>query len=411
MVRWLYSSFVLLLLLVTILWSCSSFSILSCPVPGRLGYRHQQPQVQPRTPSSSSSLSSATTKEEEGGAVKASIDSKGVAPNDGAKNNKVPANLRRKVRAPRPFLGHVVPADVRQEYSRIAKKEEEETNRRGGGGGGGKTKGGRKPSKLVKQGDDNNKRRRGSVPSRLQIASGTAKGRRLESPAVHLRPMMQKVREALYSTLTSWGLYDAGVSWKEGKTTSTLRHLDLFAGSGSVGLESLSRGAAHCTFVDFANDCCQCIGRNLESCGLKDRGQVVRGDVFQFLADPPPVAGLTTESRSDKNVVAGLQPFNLITICPPYEEVVYADLLQAVVDSPLMENAEDVILVVEYPIELESLPHVIYSSKTGSDQAAAIGLRNRRYGRTVLATYIIKPTGRWDGADSRPEEFLLEQTK
>ena len=68
-------------------------------------------------------------------------------------------------------------------------------------------------------------------PSNLKIFGGTARGRRLDSPSVYLRPMMGKVREAVYSTLISFGLYDYPV-----------RHLDCFSGSGSPRL-------LHCLIV------------------------------------------------------------------------------------------------------------------------------------------------------------------
>ena len=111
-------------------------------------------------------------------------------------------------------------------------------------------------------------------------------------------------------------------------------------------------------------------------------------------------------------------PYQIITICPPYEEVVYGDLLEAVVGSETV--TEDTIVIIEYPIELlqapksqksnslpvsnhhaYGMPHVVQSKAN-----TAIGIRNRKYGRTVIAFYIINPTGRYPNADSRPEEFV-----
>ena len=74
--------------------------------------------------------------------------------------------------------------------------------------------------------------------------------------------MMGKVREALYNTLLSIGVF-------EGEP----RFLDLFCGSGSVGVEALSRGAAHATFVDLAQDCCMVAERNAASCGFEGQGK------------------------------------------------------------------------------------------------------------------------------------------
>jgi 16S rRNA (guanine(966)-N(2))-methyltransferase RsmD len=188
--------------------------------------------------------------------------------------------------------------------------------------------------------------------------------------------MMGKVREALFSTLTSFGLYDV----------PTTRHLDIFAGSGSVGLESLSRGAAHCTFIDLSEDCCNAVKRNVAWCQFDGKAQVVRADALQALREPESM-GL-------------LMPYQIITLCPPYEEVAYGDLLDAVANSPLVE--EDTIVVIEYPTELGTLPHVYHSRNGG----VMVGVRNRRYGRTVIGIYIVNPSGNMEVADSRPEDFV-----
>jgi 16S rRNA (guanine966-N2)-methyltransferase len=217
-------------------------------------------------------------------------------------------------------------------------------------------------------------------PSMLKIFGGTARGRRLDSPSVYLRPMMGKVREAVYSTLISFGLYDYSV-----------RHLDLFAGSGSVGLESLSRGAKHCTFCDLSPDCCDAVARNVDWCqfnGDDHTTRIVNSDVLQLLRNPVAVG------------IPEGECFSVVTICPPYEEVVYADLLDAVANCPAV--GDDTIVMIEYPIELwGELPHVYKGEDT-----TMIGIRNRKYGRTVIAMYICNPSGRIEKAESRPEEFL-----
>mmetsp|Transcript_42892 Transcript_42892/g.48727 ORF Transcript_42892/g.48727 Transcript_42892/m.48727 type:complete len:330 (+) Transcript_42892:57-1046(+) len=268
------------------------------------------------------------------------------------------ATLKRKVKARRRALGHIVPNYVKVK------------------GSGGSANPRIRPQGKEREAGLNN-------PSLLRILGGAAKGRRLDSPQVYLRPMMGKVREAVYSTFTSFGLY-------EGTAT---RHLDIFSGSGSVGLESLSRGACHCTFVDFSDDCCAATARNIEWCGFgKDSDKttkVVCADAMQALNDPGSV---------------GIDPiikFQIITLCPPYEEVIYADLLEAVANSPIV--GDDCIILVEYPVELSTLPHVLDCKDGGK----LIGVRNRRYGRTIIAMYIANPTGAMDGkANSRSEEFI-----
>lgn len=93
--------------------------------------------------------------------------------------------------------------------------------------------------------------------------------------------------------------------------------------------------------------------------------------------------------------------YQILTLCPPYEEVAYGDLLEAAVASALV--TDDTVLLLEYPVELlGSLPPVV----TVGDHTA-VGVRNRRYGRTVIALYVINPTGRLaEAARSRPEEFV-----
>jgi 16S rRNA G966 N2-methylase RsmD len=218
--------------------------------------------------------------------------------------------------------------------------------------------------------------------------------------------VMGKVKEAVYSTLTYFGVYD--------DTTAFVRHVDIFAGSGSVGIESLSRGANGCIFVDLSDDCCQCIQHNLERTGLvttnnnnKDAIQIVRADAMEFFKFPQKFGIQTT--------------CQILTICPPYEEVAYGDVMEAAVSSPVVAES-DTILIVEYPVELGTLPHVITASRRnfnenennntnyldhhGFETNTAVGIRNRRYGRTVIAMYVINPSGKLVRADSRPEEFV-----
>jgi len=269
---------------------------------------------------------------------------------------EMPQNLKRQIQARRPLLGHVIP---------------EKTKRKGGTAGPAL----RAQGKARAEGLNN--------PSNLKILGGVARGRKLRSPDVYLRPMMGKVKEAVYSTFTSFGLYSDRVATK---------HLDIFSGSGSVGLESLSRGASHCTFVDLARNCCDTCQANIDWCLFGEDPQmtrVVNTDALTALRDPTSVG-----------IPAGFT-YNLVTLCPPYEEIVYADLLEAVANSPCV--TDDTVILIEYPVELGCLPHVI----TREDGGALVGVRNRKYGRTVIAMYVVNPTGRLDSsAESRPEEFV-----
>lgn len=124
----------------------------------------------------------------------------------------------------------------------------------------------------------------------MRIITGTARGRRLETLAgEETRPTAERVKEALFSVLQ----FEL-----EGR-----RVLDLFAGSGQIGLEALSRGASFCVFVDSNPAAAQVVRRNLEQTGLAERGQVLCQDAGAYLArctekfdivflDPPYAAGL-----------------------------------------------------------------------------------------------------------------------
>ena len=99
----------------------------------------------------------------------------------------------------------------------------------------------------------------------MRIIAGDYKGRRLETPRDYsVRPTTDKVKEAMFSILTNdiWGS----------------RVLDLFAGTGSLGLEALSRGASECVFADQSRDSLRIIRNNIEHCGAGGKAKVVQGD-------------------------------------------------------------------------------------------------------------------------------------
>lgn len=119
----------------------------------------------------------------------------------------------------------------------------------------------------------------------MRVVAGELRGRRIEAPTgLGTRPTTDMVREAVFNALNSLGLIrDAAVA-------------DLYAGSGSLGIEALSRGAAHCTFVERDRNALRTLRDNLAELGLADRSKVVPGDarvlasalnVDIVLADPP----------------------------------------------------------------------------------------------------------------------------
>ena len=120
----------------------------------------------------------------------------------------------------------------------------------------------------------------------MRVISGRAGGRRLrELSGMETRPTTDKVKESLFNIIQ----FEV-----EGR-----RALDLFAGTGQLGIEALSRGAEHCTFVDRRREAAELVRENLRLTGLEDRARVVRGDSLAFL----PSCG---------------EKFDLIFLDPPY---------------------------------------------------------------------------------------------
>ena len=111
----------------------------------------------------------------------------------------------------------------------------------------------------------------------MRVISGRAKGRPLKAPAgMGTRPMADRVKESLFNILMVMGYPQEGD-----------RVLDLYAGTGALGIEALSRGAGWADFVDQANAPVRCIRDNLASTGLAERGKPHQMTVAAFLPISP----------------------------------------------------------------------------------------------------------------------------
>ena len=106
----------------------------------------------------------------------------------------------------------------------------------------------------------------------MRVIAGTAKGQRLKAPTTGTRPMMDKMRESIFSALGP---------------LEDLLVLDLYAGSGSLGLEALSRGARRAVFIENAREAIVKLEQNIESTGLGDRAEVVWADVKVKIQSTP----------------------------------------------------------------------------------------------------------------------------
>jgi len=108
----------------------------------------------------------------------------------------------------------------------------------------------------------------------VRVIAGSAKGRSLRPPrTTATRPITDRAKESLFAILAP--------------RIPGARFLDLFAGTGSVGIEALSRGGAHATFVERSRQALAGIRHNLDVTGLAARAEVVGRDVFAYLRNPP----------------------------------------------------------------------------------------------------------------------------
>ncbi len=179
----------------------------------------------------------------------------------------------------------------------------------------------------------------------MRVIAGSARGIPLESvPGSGTRPISDRVKEALFDIL--------------GEAVVEARVLDLFAGTGSVGIEALSRGAQYAVFVEKAPRATATIRANLHRTGLQARARVVQADVFRFLTGEP-------------------EPFDLIYIAPPQYQGLWSKTLLTLEAHPGWLSAEGLIVVQIFPKEFEPPPALTYFQLTD----------RRRYGSTLLCLY------------------------
>jgi len=180
----------------------------------------------------------------------------------------------------------------------------------------------------------------------MRVTTGSAKGRRLEAtPGDSTRPITERVKQALFSIL--------------GQDIVGARFLDLFGGTGAVGIEALSRGAARVVFVEMNRRALRTIGHNLQRTGLAERARVVPGDAFKFLARPAE------------------ELFDIVYVAPPQYQGLWLKALCAIEASTVLAPGASVIVQI-HPKEREEI--------------APARLRlvdERRYGSTLLLFYTL----------------------
>ncbi|OPH61667.1 16S rRNA (guanine(966)-N(2))-methyltransferase RsmD [Paenibacillus ferrarius] len=181
----------------------------------------------------------------------------------------------------------------------------------------------------------------------MRVISGTAKGRSLKAvPGTSTRPTTDKVKEAIFSMI--------GPYFEGGQV------LDLFAGTGGLGIEALSRGMDKAVFIDIEKKSIDTIQHNLQTAGLKDQAEIYRTDA----------------TRALKALAKREQQFELVFLDPPYKMKLIAELISAMEEQAIV--VPNATIVVEHDAK-DILPEVIGNFNQQ---------RRADYGDTAVTIYL-----------------------
>lgn len=177
----------------------------------------------------------------------------------------------------------------------------------------------------------------------MRVITGKARGVVLKTPdGLQTRPTSDRVKEALFSII-NFDIPGASV-------------LDLFGGTGQLGIEALSRGAKRAVFVDERDDACKLIKENLKRAKLLDDARVIRSDYMAYLR----------QCR---------EKFDIILLDPPYAEVFLENSLKIITEIDILQSGG--IIVAERPLGKDLLCN--FSGFTRS--------KDYKYGKTLLTLY------------------------
>lgn len=178
----------------------------------------------------------------------------------------------------------------------------------------------------------------------MRIISGSARGRRLKGPPSHAtRPMTDKVRGAVFNSLASLGVFPDRVA-------------DLYAGTGAIGIEALSRGATYADFVDMGREQIAVIRENLDTVGFRDKAKTHQMSVSAFIE-------------------RAAAPADLVVLDPPYADPEIIPTLEQLESSKLVQSGTIVVL--------GHSPRVSPPDTIGRLEA----LRHRCHGDTCFSIY------------------------
>lgn len=177
----------------------------------------------------------------------------------------------------------------------------------------------------------------------MRVITGTARGVQLKTPlGMQTRPTADRVKEALFSIIQ----FDI----------PGVHVLDLFGGTGQLGIEALSRGAASAVFVDQSEQACALIRENLKRTRLTDNAQVIRADYMAYL-----------EHCRDR--------FDIIFLDPPYAEVFLENAIKKIVEIDILQTRG--IILAERPLGKE----------ISLDFPGFTRSKDYKYGSTLLTLY------------------------
>lgn len=177
----------------------------------------------------------------------------------------------------------------------------------------------------------------------MRIVAGELKGRKLFAPSdKSIRPTSGKAKEGILNML-QWDIYDSVV-------------LDLFSGSGNLGIEAISRGARKCYFSDASKDSLKLIRDNIEMCRIEDRSVIMAGDYRKNIASMPEKA-------------------DIIFMDPPYSKGYIEKAFECVRENDILSN--DGIIVTEHGSD-EKLPDELFGFTR---------IKEKRYGISIVSLY------------------------
>ncbi|UNC92765.1 16S rRNA (guanine(966)-N(2))-methyltransferase RsmD [Candidatus Contubernalis alkaliaceticus] len=180
----------------------------------------------------------------------------------------------------------------------------------------------------------------------MRVNTGSAKGKKLKTiPGIEVRPTSDKVKGAIFNTI--------------GQDLTDCNFLDLFSGTGGMGIEALSRGADLCVFIEKKLECVKIIYENLNITGLAQRAVVIKTDIFRGLA-----------KLSRENMC-----FDFVFLDPPYFKSFYVPVLEVISEGELLKRNGS--LIVEHSKQI-IMPEKVFRLEQG---------KIKKYGDTMITYY------------------------